>query len=216
MSTFDLISGDIEAYCEAHTTPESELLYRLNRQTNLETINPRMLSGQLQGRFLTFIARMLRPERILEIGTFTGYSALCLAEGLPETGVLHTVEANEEYEERILQYFDRSHLKDKIRLHIGKAEEVVPQLKENWDLVFIDAEKEDYQTFYDLVFPHVRKGGFILIDNTLWNGKVVHEVAHNDRDTKAVTAFNDFVQKDQRVENLLLPFRDGIMMIEKL
>ncbi len=216
MSTFDLISGDIEAYCEAHTTPESELLYRLNRQTNLETINPRMLSGQLQGRFLTFIARMLRPERILEIGTFTGYSALCLAEGLPETGVLHTVEANEEYEERILQYFDQSHLKDKIRLHIGKAEDVVPQLKENWDLVFIDAEKEDYQTFYDLVFPHVRKGGFILIDNTLWNGKVVHEVAHNDRDTKAVTAFNDFVQKDQRVENLLLPFRDGIMMIEKL
>ena len=144
MSTFDLISGDIEAYCEAHTTPESELLYRLNRQTNLETINPRMLSGQLQGRFLTFIARMLRPERILEIGTFTGYSALCLAEGLPETGVLHTVEANEEYEERILQYFDQSHLKDKIRLHIGKAEDVVPQLKENWDLVFIDAEKEDY------------------------------------------------------------------------
>ncbi len=216
MSTFDLISGDIEAYCEAHTTPESELLYRLNRQTNLETINPRMLSGQLQGRFLTFIARMLRPERILEIGTFTGYSALCLAEGLPETGVLHTVEANEEYEERIVSYFEQSELNKKIRLHIGKAEDVVPQLEETWDLVFIDAEKEDYQTFYDLVFPHVRKGGFILIDNTLWNGKVVHEVAHNDRDTKAVMAFNDFVQKDTRVDNLLLPFRDGIMMIEKL
>ena len=215
MSTFDLIGADVESYCEAHSTPEDGLLYRLNRQTNLETINPRMLSGQLQGLFLAFISRMMRPSRILEIGTFTGYSALRLAEGLPEDGVLHTVESNEEYEDRIRDYFSQSPLGAKIKLHIGKAEEIVPGLDETWDLVFIDADKEDYQTFYDIVFPRVRKGGFILVDNTLWNGKVVHEEAFNDRDTKSVGAFNNFVQNDERVRNLLLPFRDGIMMIEK-
>ncbi len=216
MSTFDLIRSDIESYCEAHSTPENELLYRLNRHTNLETLNPRMLSGQLQGVFLSFIAKMLSPKTILEIGTFTGYSALCLAEGLSEYGYLHTIEANEEYEERIKNYFSQSPLKNKIVLHIGKAEEIVPTLNETWDLVFIDADKENYQIFYDIVFPKVRKGGFILIDNTLWNGKVVREVAPNDKDTKSVMAFNDFVQNDNRVRNLLLPFRDGIMIVEKL
>lgn len=216
MSTFDLIDHTIEAYCEAHTTPECELLHRLNRQTNLETVNPRMLSDQLQGQFLTFISKMLRPERILEIGTFTGYSALCLAEGLAPTGELHTIEVNVEYEDRIREYFGQSPLGKQIILHIGDALQVVPTLDITWDLVFIDADKEDYLSYYESVLPSVRKGGFILADNVLWNGKVVQEAAGNDRDTRAILAFNDHVQNDSRVRNLLLPFRDGIMIIEKL
>lgn len=216
MSTFDLIDHTIEAYCEAHTTPESGLLYRLNRQTNLETVNPRMLSDQLQGLFLTFISKMLRPERILEIGTFTGYSALCLAEGLTDTGELHTIEVNMEYEDRIREYFSQSPLGKQIILHIGDALQVAPKLDMTWDLVFIDAEKEDYLSYYEAVLPSVRKGGFILADNVLWNGKVVQEAVGNDRDTRAILAFNDHVQNDNRVRNLLLPFRDGIMIIEKL
>lgn len=216
MSTFDLIDHTIEAYCEAHTSPESELLYRLNRQTNLETVNPRMISDQLQGQFLTFISKMLRPERILEIGTFTGYSALCLAEGLTATGELHTIEVNVEYEDRIRKYFSQSPIEKQTILHIGDALQVVPKLDMTWDLVFIDAEKEDYMSYYEAVLPSVRKGGFILADNVLWNGKVVQEAVGNDRDTRAILTFNDHIQNDRRVRNLLLPFRDGIMIIEKL
>lgn len=216
MSTFELIDHDIESYCEEHSSPEGDLLYRLNRQTHLETINPRMLSGQLQGLFLTFVSKMMRPRNVVEVGTFTGYSALCLADGLAEGGVLHTIEQNVEYEDRIRHYFSQSPLGERIVLHIGDARQVIPELDILWDLVFIDAEKEDYETFYDLLLPRTRQGGFILVDNTLWNGKVVGEVAHNDRDTQAITQFNDKVQRDERVRNLLLPFRDGIMMIEKL
>lgn len=216
MSTFELIDHDIEAYCEQHTTPETDLLYRLNRQTHLETINPRMLSGQLQGLFLSFLSKMAKPQYVLEIGTFTGYSALRLAEGLSEGGELHTIESNIEYEDRIRQYTSQSPFRDQIFLHMGDAKKVIPQLEYTWDLVFIDAEKEDYQDYYDLVLSKVRQGGFLLVDNTLWNGKVTQQVAHNDRDTQSILAFNDFVQNDVRVRNLLLPFRDGIMMIEKL
>ncbi len=216
MSTFELIAPEIEAYCEAHTTEESDLLHRLYRQTHLQTINPRMASGQLQGQFLSMVSRMIRPRRILEIGTFTGYSAICLAEGLIDDGILHTIEINEEYEDRIREYVAECHDRGKIKLHIGDAKTVVPSLNERWDLVFIDAEKTDYQEYYDMVFPQVREHGFILIDNTLWNSKVVHDVAQNDKDTQAILAFNERVQQDPRVRNLLLPFRDGIMMIEKL
>ena len=216
MSTFELISPEIESYCEAHTTEETNLLYRLNRQTHLQTINPRMASGQLQGQFLSMISNMIRPKRILEIGTFTGYSALCLATGLTTDGILHTIEINEEYEDRIRTFFAESTYNPQIKLHIGDAKDIVPSLNEQWDLVFIDAEKTDYQTYYEIVFPQVRKKGFILIDNTLWNSKVVCEIQHNDKDTQAILAFNDKVQQDRRVRNLLLPFRDGIMMIEKL
>jgi len=216
MSTFELIDPEIEAYCESHTTAESELLYRLYRQTHLQTINPRMASGQLQGQFLSLISKMMRPRRILEIGTFTGYSAICLAEGLTDDGELHTIEINEEYEDRIREYFADSPDSGKIKLHIGDAKKIVPSLPAEWDLVFIDAEKTDYQEYYDIVLPLVRKGGFILIDNTLWNSKVIHEVEHNDKDTQAILAFNDMVQQDDRVRNLLLPFRDGIMILEKL
>ena len=216
MSTFELISPEIEAYCEAHTTEEPDLLYRLYRQTHLQTINPRMASGQLQGHFLSLISNMIRPKRILEIGTFTGYSALCLATGLTSDGILHTIEINEEYEDRIRSFFSESPYNQHIKLHIGDAKTIVPSLNEQWDLVFIDAEKTDYQEYYEMVFPQVRKNGFLLIDNVLWNSKVVHEIQHNDKDTQAILAFNDRVQQDKRVRNLLLPFRDGIMMMEKL
>lgn len=216
MSTFDLIDHTLEAYCEAHTSAESELLHRLNRQTNLETVNPRMLSDQLQGHFLMFIAKMMRPRRILEIGTFTGYSAICLAEGLASGGELHTIEVNVEYEDRIREYFRQSPQCDRLFLHIGDALQLIPRMECIWDLVFIDADKEDYIRYYETVFPRVRQGGFILADNVLWNGKVAGDIARNDRDTQAIDAFNTYVQKDIRVRNLLLPFRDGIMMIEKL
>ena len=216
MSTFELISPEIEAYCEAHTTEESDLLYRLNRQTHLQTINPRMASGQLQGQFLSLISNMIRPKRILEIGTFTGYSALCLSTGLTSDGILHTIEINEEYEDRIRAFFAESPYNRQICLHIGDAKTIVPALNEPWDLVFIDAEKTDYLKYYEMVLPQVRKNGFLLIDNTLWNSKVIHEIQLNDNDTQAILALNDRVQQDGRVRNLLLPFRDGIMMIEKL
>ena len=216
MSTFELISPEIEAYCEAHTTEEPDLLYRLNRQTHLQTINPRMASGQLQGHFLSMISNMIRPKRILEIGTFTGYSALCLATGLTADGILHTIEINEEYEERILTYFAESPYNHQIKLHIGDAKTIIPSLDAQWDLVFIDAEKTDYQEYYEMVFPQVRKNGFLLIDNVLWNCKVVQDIPHNDKDTQAILDFNNRIQEDERVRNLLLPFRDGIMMIEKL
>lgn len=216
MSTFELISPEIEAYCEAHTTEEPDLLYRLNRQTHLQTINPRMASGQLQGHFLSMISNMIRPKRILEIGTFTGYSALCLATGLTSDGILHTIEINEEYEERILTYFAESPYNHQIKLHIGDAKTIIPSLDAQWDLVFIDAEKTDYQEYYEMVFPQVRKNGFLLIDNALWSCKVVQDIPHNDKDTQAILDFNNRIQEDERVRNLLLPFRDGIMMIEKL
>lgn len=216
MSTFELISPEIEAYCEAHTTEEPDLLYRLNRQTHLQTINPRMASGQLQGHFLSLISNMIRPKRILEIGTFTGYSALCLATGLTSDGILHTIEINEEYEDRIRTFLAESPYNHLIKLHIGDAKKIVPSLNEIWDLVFIDAEKTDYQEYYEMIFPQVRKNGFLLIDNALWNCKVVQEVQHNDKETQAILDFNNRIQQDNRVRNLLLPFRDGIMMIEKL
>jgi len=216
MSTFDLIDHQIEAYCEAHTTPEDDLLYKLYRETNLKVLNPRMLSGQMQGLFLSFIAKMIQPKYILEIGTYTGYSALRLAEGLVDDGELHTIEIDIEMEDMIRKYWDQSPLNKKINLHLGDANKLIEQLDYTWDLVFIDADKEDYDHYYETVLPKVRKGGFLLVDNVLWNGKVIQDIVHNDKDTLAITAFNDKVQQDNRVRNLLLPFRDGIMMIEKL
>lgn len=216
MSTFNLIDHEIEAYCESHTTSESDLLYRLYRETNLKVLNPRMLSGQMQGLFLSFISKMIRPQYILEIGTYTGYSALCLAEGLIENGILHTVEIDIEMEDMIRKYWNQSQLNDKIMLHLGDAKDIIQQLDYSWDLVFIDADKEDYDHYYETVLPKVHKGGIILVDNVLWNGKVIHKIAHNDKDTLSITTFNDKIQGDTRVRNLLLPFRDGIMMIEKL
>jgi len=210
-----LFSEQLEAYCEQHSSEEPAHLYRLNRETHLKVLRPRMLSGQLQGRFLSILARMIKPMNILEIGTYTGYAALCLAEGLQPNGNLHTIEIDEELEEIITKYFNQSEYKNKLHLHIGNALEIVPKLNIEWDLVFIDAEKIEYLQYYEMVLPRVKKGGFILVDNVLWNGKVVKSIAENDLETKAITFFNNFIQNDKRVKNVLLPIRDGIMMIEK-
>lgn len=216
MPLISLIPEEIEEYCELHTTPESQLLNRLNRETNLKVLRPRMLSGKLQGTFLAMISRMIKPSYILEIGTYTGYSALCLAEGLTSSGELHTIEIDEELEDISRKYFKESSFHSQIHLHIGDANTIIPTLPHQWDLVFIDAEKKDYKKYFNLIFPNLRNGGIILIDNVLWSGKVVEEVAHNDYDTQAILAFNDYIQQYEGVINLTLPFRDGILMVEKI
>jgi predicted O-methyltransferase YrrM len=208
---------EILAYAEAHTSPESDVLRRLNRETYVQVLAPRMLSGHLQGRLLSMISHMVRPRRILELGTFTGYSALCLAEGLAPEGELHTVEQNPELEDRIRRYVAEAGLAGRIHLHIGQALEVLPSLSETWDLVFIDADKINNDAYYELVLPHVRTGGFILVDNVLWSGKTLasYPLKSADKDAHAVRAFNDKIQQDERVENVFLPVRDGILLLRK-
>ena len=211
----DFLPANISAYAEAATSPESELLYQLNRNTRAQIVAPRMLSGHIQGRLLSMISWMIRPRRILEIGTYTGYSALCLAEGLTADGKLITIDHNEELEEFARSYWQQSPLNDKIDLRIGLAVDIIPALDETFDLVFIDADKRSNSAYFDLVFDKLKPGGFILADNVLWSGKVVESVKLPDADTMAVLAFNQKVRDDPRVENVLLPVRDGIMMIRK-
>lgn len=211
----DFLPEKIDQYAENHTSPESEVLANLNRDTQAKILRARMLSGQLQGRTLSMMSHMMRPKRILEIGTYTGYSALCLAEGLTEDGLLHTIDINEELEDFTQAYFDKSEYGKKIKMHIGNAMEIIPELHETWDMVFIDADKSNYANYYNLVFDHVRPGGFIIADNVLWSGKVVEPLKPQDIDTKALLEFNDMVTKDERVENVLLPIRDGLMVARK-
>ena len=212
----DLLPQLIEDYCEEHSSPESTLLYQLNRETHLRSLRPRMLSGPLQGGLLSLISRLMQPLHILEIGTFTGYATLCLAEGLQKNGTLDTIEIDPEAEEFIRHYFELSPYKEQLFLHIGAALDILPTFNKIWDIVMIDADKKEYLDYYKLIIPHVRKGGIILVDNVLWSGKVVEEVKYNDKDTQAILTFNDYVQQDNTVRNLLLPFRDGMMFIEKL
>lgn len=205
----------LEDYILAHSDAEPHYLADINRRTHLKMINPRMLSGHLQGRVLSLIGKMIQPKRILELGTFTGYSALCLAESLSDEGLLHTIEYDDELEDFILENFEKSPLKDKIKLHIGDAKAIIHQLDDVFDLVFIDADKREYLTYYEAVLPKLRKGGFILADNTLWDGKVLTEVKLNDEQTLSVMKFNDFVAQDERVEKVILPLRDGLTLIRK-
>jgi predicted O-methyltransferase YrrM len=207
---------NIEKYAEAFSTEESPILQKLNRETHLKVLYPRMLSGKLQGNLLKMISCMLHPSSILEIGTFTGYSAICLAEGLADKGMLHTIEVNPELEEMINRYFNEAGITAKTKLHIGHALDIIPTLNSMFDMVFIDADKENYLNYYHLVFDKVRKGGFILADNVLWGGKVIKKTASPDKETKGIKEFNEFVQQDKRVENTLLPLRDGLMIIRKL
>jgi len=210
-----MISDDLLEYAEFYSTQELTILEKLSRETHLTQVYPRMMAGTMQGTFLRLIGEMMKPRRILEIGTFTGYSALCFAASLPESGLLHTIEVNPEQEEVIRRYIQESGLGKKIILHIGDAKTVIPSLEEIWDLVYIDADKPNYLAYYHLIFEHVRPGGFILADNTLWDGKVLNERSGMDKDTLGIEEFNDFIHHDARVDNLLLPFRDGIMMIRK-
>ena len=211
----DFLPAAITAYAEAHTSPESELLHRLSRNTRAHVMAPRMLSGHLQGRFLAMISGMIRPRRILEIGTYTGYSALCLAEGLTDDGRLITIDCNEELEDFARSYWQQSPLNAKIDLRIGHAVTVIPTLDETFDLVFIDADKRSNALYFDLIFDKLRPGGIVLADNVLWSGKVIDKAQPADQDTAAVLAFNQKIQDDPRVENVLLPIRDGIMLIRK-
>lgn len=211
----EFIDPQLNKYAEQHTSPESELLQRINRETNLEVLMPRMLSGHLQGRILAMVSKMISPSYIVEIGTYTGYSALCMAEGLKEAGKLITIEYNEELQKRILGYFNESEYANLIDLRVGDAMAILPTLATGIDLVFIDADKTNYLNYYNLVFDKLNSGGYILADNVLWSGKVIEEVNPDDADTIALKKFNTFVQQDERVENILMPVRDGLMLIRK-
>ncbi|GAB3887326.1 O-methyltransferase [Spirosoma agri] len=211
----DFLPPDLTAYAEAHTSPESDLLRQLNRNTRAHVMAPRMLSGHMQGRFLSMLSWMMRPRRVLEIGTYTGYSALCLAEGLTDDGLLITIDHNEELESFARSYWQQSPLGAKIDFRLGQAATLIPTLNETFDLVFIDADKRNNALYFDLIFDKIRPGGIILADNVLWSGKVIEPVKASDQDTSAVLAFNQKIQADPRVENVLLPVRDGIMMIRK-
>lgn len=212
----EVIDEELLRYSEEHTTGESELLHRINRETHLNVMKPRMLSGHLQGRLLSLYSKMIRPHQILEIGTYTGYSALCMAEGLQEGGTLHTVDKNEELEDRVRGYFDESGYGQQMKLYIGNALEIVPTIDAVFDLVFIDADKINYGRYYDMVIDRVRPGGYIIADNVLWSGKVLEKYRKRlDEDTKAVIDFNLHVHQDERVENILLPVRDGLLIARK-
>lgn len=212
----EFIDEKLSKYAEKHTTPENELIKSLNRDTHANVLAPRMLSGHLQGRLLSLFSKMIQPKAILEIGTYTGYAALCLAEGLTKDGILHTIDINEELEARIQKYFNQSTYKNQIKLHIGNALEIIPAINQKFDLVFIDADKENYSKYYDLLIDQMPSGGIIMADNVLWSGKVINqEDINTDNDTRELDHFNAKVQSDPRVENILIPVRDGIMVARK-
>jgi predicted O-methyltransferase YrrM len=203
----------LEQYATGHTKPASKVLNSLERETYARIYMPQMVSGHLQGRFLSMVSKMLNPGNILEIGTFTGYSAICLSEGLKDGGTLYTIDINEELEALAKKYFEQAGLGKKIKYLTGNAVEIIPELDVQFDLVYIDADKENYSKYYDLVFDKLRSGGLILADNVLWSGKVIDE--KQDQETKALVAFNEKVQCDERVENVLVTIRDGVMMVRK-
>ena len=206
---------NIDDYILQHIDPEPEYLTRLNRETWIRMLNPIMCSGHLQGRVLSMLCKMIQPVHALELGTFTGYSALCIAESLPENGELDTIESDDELEEFILRNFEKTPFEDKINLLIGNALDIIPTLDKTYDLVFIDADKREYEAYYEAVLPKIRQGGFILADNTLWSGKVVEKVHHNDQQTLGILRFNELIATDNRVEKVILPLRDGLTLIRK-
>jgi len=206
----NLDSEKINEYVENHSQAEPELLQKLSRETWQKVLAPRMLSGHLQGRILSMISKLIQPKNILEIGTYTGYSALCLAEGMTKDGELHTIDVNEELYDFQRKYFDASEYGAQIIQHLGLAVDIIPTLDKTFDLVFIDADKSNYLNYLDLVLPKLRKGAVILSDNVLWSGKVVAEVAENDLDTKVLLEYNKRLNEDPRLETVLLPVRDGL------
>jgi caffeoyl-CoA O-methyltransferase len=210
-----MIDTGLDNYILSHSDAEPSYLAKVNRDTHLKMINPRMLSGAFQGRALAMFCHMIQPKRILELGTFTGYSALCMAEALDEEGVLHTIECDDEAEDFIRANFAGSEHGHKIRLHIGDALTEIEKLDETFDVVFIDADKREYLAYYEAVLPKIRQGGFILADNTLWDGKVLKPIEPNDKQTIEICRFNDFVAADPRVEKVILPLRDGLTVIRK-
>lgn len=212
-----IVDSEIDRYIENHTSKAGDILSKIERETYLKSIYPRMISGSVQGRFIAMISRMIHPKYILEIGTFTGYSAICFAEGLQENGQLHTIEINEELKDQNRKYFEEAGCAHKITAHFGNALEIIPHLGIQFDLIFIDADKINYCAYFDLSMDMLKKGGFILADNVLWSGKVVSgNSGKKDKDTKAVMDFNKKVQQDDRVENVMIPLRDGMTLIQKI
>ncbi|MFT6982104.1 MAG: putative O-methyltransferase YrrM [Crocinitomicaceae bacterium] len=208
----EFISQELDDYVCAHTAEEPKILYDLNRETHMNVLQPRMLSGHFQGRVLSMLSKMIRPNDVLEIGTYTGYSALCFAEGLAENGHIVTIDKNEELEDLVSEYVAKSEYKDQIKCIIGDAMEIIPGLKREFDIVFIDADKSNYLNYYNMVINKVRKGGYIILDNVLWSGKVLEEVEEEDLDTKVLIEMNTVIHNDDRVEEVLLPIRDGLMI----
>lgn len=217
ISEFSDEMSQIEEYIKEHIDPESDYLHQLYRATHLHLLYPRMASGHIQGRLLKMFVGMIKPKLILEIGTYSGYSGLCLAEGLPEDGHLHTIEINDEQEDFTLPWFKNSPYADKITMHIGNAMEIIPELGLTFDMAFIDGDKRIYSDYYELVLEHLNLGGYILADNTLWDGHVLDKNPKEcDLQTRGVQAFNDLVAQDKRVEKVILPLRDGLTIIKKL
>ena len=213
------MTDPLDLYAALHTAPEPPLLARLTRETHLQLLMPRMSSGHVQGRFLSLLSHLIKPQRILEIGTFCGSAALCLAEGLADNGRLHTIEIDPEKEARIRRYVAAAGITDQVHLHIGAALDVLPGLvDEVWDLVFIDADKRNNAAYFEAVIDQVRPGGLLIVDNVLWGGKVLpeHELKTGDKDTPLVRAFNDQVARDPRVEPVFLPLRDGLLLLRKV
>jgi predicted O-methyltransferase YrrM len=206
----DFISKEIEEYAALHTQEEPELLKQLNRETWQKMLAPRMLSGHLQGRLLALLSKLLHPKSILEIGTYTGYSALCLAEGLSEKGLIHAIDRNEELVTIQNKYFNLSPYKDQIKQYLGSALEIIPEITDTFDMVFIDADKSNYSNYFNLVINKMKPGAIILSDNVLWSGKVIQKLDKKDSDTKALIDYNILLKKDPRIENILLPIRDGL------
>jgi caffeoyl-CoA O-methyltransferase len=206
----DFIDHDLRDYSEKFTSPENEVLADLNRNTNAKVLYPQMLAGHLQGRVLSMLSHMIKPKRVLEIGTFTGYSAICFAEGLAEGGMVHTIDINEELEPMVADYIKRSNFQDKITQHIGNALDIIPTMDETFDMAYLDADKINYDNYFDLVYPKMRKGGWIITDNILWSGKVLKDREGLDKDTVAIKDFTERLHNDDKLENVVLPIRDGI------
>jgi len=205
----------LEEYISAHIEPESGLLKDIYRETNLRLLNPRMASGHIQGRLLKMLVTMIHPQTVLEVGTFTGYATLCMAEGLPDGGEIHTVEIDDELEDFILKGFDKSSFADRIHLHIGDALKIVPELGLKFDMIFLDGEKREYPEYYTVLTDYLKPGGYMIADNTLWDGHVADSDYDNDPQTSAVKRFNDMVAADERVEVAMIPIRDGLTIIRK-
>jgi predicted O-methyltransferase YrrM len=212
----DFLPQEIEEYALSRTQEEPDVLKKLYRETYAKVLMPRMIAGHLQGRVLSMLSKMIRPEHILEIGTYTGYSAICLSEGLVKGGKLITIDINEELEEMARRYFSEAKAEEKIDFRVGDAMKIIPFLKETFDLVYIDADKEHYSSYFDLVFPKVKKGGYIIADNMLWSGKILDQAKKVDMETRSLYEYAVKIQNDSRVENLLLPVRDGLMIARKM
>jgi predicted O-methyltransferase YrrM len=211
----EFIDEALANYANSHTSEEPEILKKLNRETHLKMMQSRMLSGHLQGRLLSLLSHLTRPKCILEIGTYTGYSAICLAEGLAEGGILHTIDNNPERDSFVNRFIDEAKMTDKILTYIGDARIVIPSITGDFDIVFIDADKSGYAEYYDMVIDRVKPGGIIITDNVLWSGKVIEPVKANDEDTRLISAYNKKIATDTRVEVVLLPIRDGISIARK-